>query len=316
MPERPTFFIAGAPRSGTTSLYNYLGQHPDIAMSAQKEPAYFHFRAPQPNYDELAETYGQDRKGESLRRYKRSFSRAVIDDRAYASLWDEKPYANARGDASPTYMYHSDALRLIREKAPNAKIVLLLRNPVDRADSQYLQYLRHGVETIYDFETAIAQEPIDVDDYWWGERRYLRLGRYAGPVEDCAHIFGEDNVLILLREEFESQPILTVSHVVEFLGLPPFGRFDDSIRHNRGFVPKPTISVRAVRGEGPVKRYGRKLVPASIRRRLYHGLMTREVMTPPLLLASTRERLNDFFRSDVRRLEQLTGLDLSIWLDD
>lgn len=315
MPGRPTFFIAAAPRSGTTSLYSYLGQHPDIAMSAQKEPAYYHFRSLQPNFDELAELYGSDRKSESLRRYKRSLSQAVIDPDAYSGLWDHHPDAADRGDASPTYLYHFDALRLIREEIPQAKFVLLLRNPVDRAYSQYLQYLRHGIETDYDFETAIAQEPTDVNNYWWGERRYLRLGQYAEHVEDCIRLFGEDNLLIILREEFESQPGESVDQVLSFLGRAPFDGFDDSIRHNRAFVPQPSLSVRAARTRGPAKRLGRLLVPASVRTRLFHRIMTRRVMTPPPLLASTRARLNSFFHSDVRRLEQLINRDLAIWTE-
>ena len=315
MPGRPTFFIAAAPRSGTTSLYSYLGQHPDIAMSAQKEPAYFHYRRLQPNFGELAEIYGSDRKSESLRRHKRSISQAVVDPDAYSSLWDHHPDAVARGDATPTYMYHLDALNLIQEEIPQAKLVLLLRNPIDRAYSQYLQYLRHGIETIYDFEAALDQEPIEVNDYWWGERRYLRLGKYAEHVENCIRLFGQDNLLILMTEELESHPTTTVGKAVGFLGLTPFDGFDDSIRHKRAFVPRPSLSVRAVRTLGPAKRLGRLFIPASMRTRLYHRVMTRRAIAPPPLLASTRNRLNLYFRSDIHELEQLINRDLSNWLE-
>ena len=315
MPGRPTFFIAAAPRSGTTSLYNYLGQHPDIAMSAQKEPAYYHFRCAQPNFDDLADIYGSDRKDESIRRHKRSLRQAVTDHDAYSRLWDHRPDATARGDASPTYLYHLDALRLIREEVAQAKLILLLRNPIERAYSQYLQYLRHGIETIYDFEAATAQEPAEANEYWWGERRYLRLGRYSEHVEQCTAVFGEDNLLILLSEEFELRPAATVDQVLRFLGLPDAG-FDDSVRHNRGFVPHPTLSVRAARAQGPAKRFGRLLLPASVRKRLYHRAMTRRVMTPPPLLASTRARLSDFFQDDVRQLEHLINRDLASWLEE
>lgn len=310
----PDFFIAGAPRTGTTSLYAYLAQHPEIALSAVKEPAHYHFRTPQPDFELLATRYGDRRERESRRRYQRARARAVIDPVAYSGLWLESSAKNVRGEATPTYMYHADALRLIKSEVPYAKLILILRNPVERAYSQYLQYLRLGVETIYEFDLALAQEPFEVDDYWWGERKYLRQGKYSAHVERCLDLFGAENVLVLLHDNLAAETRQTVERVIAFLNVSPPSHLDISMRRNRSIVPQPTLAVRLARSQGPLKVAVRRLVPSGLRRRLYHGAMNRSISTPPPLVPQTRERLTAFFAADIRRLEEILGQRLTQWL--
>lgn len=313
---QPDFFLAAAPRSGTTSLFNYLLQHPQIAMSHKKEPAYFHFAYPRPDFEELARQHGPGHLAQSIAHYDRTRSGAVTEQNEYESLWPEPDSARTRGEATPTYMYDTNALDLIRESNPSAKLILLLRNPVDRAYSQYLQYLRHGFESIYDFEEALEQEPVEIETFWWGQRRYRRMGLYAAHVERCMSLFPDGNVGVFLYEDLVALPHRTVEAIVRFLGIDDPFTFDTSAHYKAAFVPAPGVAVRMAHSDGVLKRTARTLLPSRLRNRMYRHLVYRQSIDPPALQPETRRSLIEFFLPDVVRLERLLGRELSSWKTD
>jgi hypothetical protein len=313
---QPDFFLAAAPRSGTTSVFNYLLQHPRIAMSRKKEPAYFHFAYPRPDFAELAREHGPGHLSESIGHYDRTRSVAVTEQQEYDNLWPEQDSASILGEATPTYMYDANALDLIRKSNPTAKLILLLRNPVDRAYSQYLQYLRHGFESIYHFEEALKQEPVEIEAFWWGQRRYRRMGLYAAHVERCMNSFADGNVGVFLYEDLAVRPHRTVEAIVRFLGIDDPFAFDTSAQYKAAFVPAPSFAVRMAHSEGVLKRTARTLLPSRLRNRVYRHLVYRQSIDPPALQPETRRALIDFFLPDVVRLEGLLGRELSSWKAD
>lgn len=309
----PDFVIAGAPRCGTTSLYSYLQQQPGIRMSRKKEPAHFHFAYPRPDFERLAQIHGNKHLGESITHYERTMRNAVLDPILYDELWPDS--SGLRGEATPTYLFDSNALEILRRESPQTKLILLLRNPVDRAYSQYLQYRRNGFEEYPTFEEALSHEPADIDTFWWGKRRYLRLGLYARPVENCLRLFG-GNVAILFHEEMQNAPSALVARVLSFLEVDPLSEVDTSDRHNTAFVPSDSSIVRLVQSGGVLRSLVSKFLPQGSRRRLYHYIMQHNARTPPPCELETRRRLRQFFEADIRQLERLVNRDLSLWTEE
>jgi hypothetical protein len=308
----PDFVIAGAPRSGTTSLYSYLRQHPSIQMSRKKEPAHFHFLYPRPDFERLALRHGNEHLAESITHYDRTMRNAVVDRNLYEQLWSHSP--GLRGEATPTYLFDSNALENLRRVSPQSKLILLLRNPVDRAYSQYLQYRRNGFEEYPSFEQALRHEPADIETFWWGKRRYLRLGLYARPVENCLRLFG-GNVAIHFYEDMQSGPGALVAKVLSFLEVDPVGEIDTSYRHKTAFVAGNGSMVRLVQSGGVLRGLARKFLPQETRRRFYHYIMQHNAKIPPPFDQKTRRRLTQFFEADVRQLERLVDRDLSLWTE-
>lgn len=310
----PDFLIVGAPRSGTTSLYNYLAQHPHLQMSRQKEPAFFHFLDSPPDFRKMAERYSTRLLKESIDRYQRARRLAVIDEGSYSRMWSREPAIRMRGEATPTYLFDPAARDQIQKRLSNPKVLILLRNPIDRAYSQYLQYLRLGIETHYDFADALDQEPIEASDFWWGSRRYVRIGLYADYVEKYVAAHGSSHVRVFLYEDLVERPNTMLQQIFEFLDVDPSAEIDTSEWHKRAFVPNPRLAVRLVTSQRSWKRSVRRLMPARLRGGLYQRVLGRQQIEPPVLSPEVRARLMATFEADILRLQDLLDRDLSSWL--
>src|SRR5918997_468574 len=154
----PNFLIIGAMKSGTTALYYYLEQHPQIYMSPVKEPNFF--------------CSGGQEGWES---------KSVTRIRAYQYLFKDVSDEKAIGEASHCYLYEPQAVARIQEHLPDAKLVAILRNPVDRAYSHFLHMVRNGTEPLTDFGQALEEEEIRADPH----RRfqdYIGRGLYYGQL--------------------------------------------------------------------------------------------------------------------------------------
>jgi hypothetical protein len=207
----PNFLIVGEAKCGTTSLYDDIVQHPLVLEAAKKEVHFFDLRF---------------RRG--LDWYKAQFPLA----------WRMRSGASAprrfqTGEASPYYMYHPHAPARIKEAVPHVKLIAMLRNPVERAYSQYQHEFRKGRETLATFEEAVAREPERVRGelermladprYNSVEHRrhsYVARGIYVDPLERLQRLFGPEALLVLKSEEYFSAPQLTLERVFKFLELP------------------------------------------------------------------------------------------------
>jgi hypothetical protein len=197
----PDFLILGAQKAGTTALYEYLYRHPAISGPSWKEVSFF------------------DRhwwRGE--RWYRGHFPRG-----ATAPV----------GEASPSYLFHPQAPERVRSLVPDARLIAILRNPVDRAFSHYQHERALGREPL-SFEDALAAEeqrtrgevermtadPRYFSHAWWNWT-YRARGLYAEQLERWYDVFPRGQVLVLLNEELDAQPAETYARVLEFLGAPP-----------------------------------------------------------------------------------------------
>lgn len=216
----PNFFIVGAAKSGTTSLWQYLRQHPDIFMPsdiAWKEPSYY------------CETYG------------------IEDYALYLSLFKEAGTQKKIGEASTAYLSSPESAGRIRKAVPDAKIIIMLRNPVDRAYSLYKWMHRYGYEKLTPFEAALNAEVQSrkdnetfVKEYsrkggpaYYRDFLYFSSGLYYEQVKLYYSLFPASQVTVIILEEFAERTLESVRNIYRFLDVDP--NFTPEIKiHNEG----------------------------------------------------------------------------------
>ena len=181
----PDFFVIGAPKAGTTALHVALARHPQIFMSRVKEPKYFLTDGPPP---------ARGGPGDA-----RTFREYVWRRADYEALFAEAPTGSLRGESTSLYLHDPQALRRMRDEVPSAKLIALLRDPVERAHSNWTHLRSAGLEPEADFLRACDLELQRADAGWAPFWQYLDLGRYGGQFRALYDLFARDQVL-LLRE--------------------------------------------------------------------------------------------------------------------
>jgi len=202
----PTFIIAGAAKAGTTSIYHYLKAHPQVFMSPIKEPSHFcsdiDIRLFTPAYKR---TFFQDYKRQIDSNKRISAQIARIEEREYYTrLFREAGQAEAIGECSTLYLPSSCAARQIRAAIPKAKIVLILRNPIDRAYSHYLMDVRIGYET-GTFRDALEKDLREPIRAVGRARLYVEFGLYHEQVSRYAQVFGPTQLKVFLHEDLKDR---------------------------------------------------------------------------------------------------------------
>jgi Sulfotransferase family len=293
----PNFLIIGAAKAATTSLYDYLKDHPDIYMSPVKEPRFFALEG-NPKLDRLREA-GLD---DSVWRG------SVTEIDAYRALFDGAGGAIAIGEASPIYLaWSAHSARTIRRHVPEAKLIACLRDPVDRAFSHYCHNLKIGAEHRTRFEEVLGSHDAV-------RMIYLAPGLYHRDLSNFYEQFPREQILVCFFEEIGNDPGAVLDRIFRFLGVDPDFR-PTLARHNAGkqtFYRENWLSKTLPSG-GVVGSYLRGVVPRGVKRRLAATLL-KPVEFRPTLSAATRRELVDFYRDDVLRLQGLLGRDLSAWL--
>jgi len=290
MNPRPDFFIVGAPKCGTTALFRYLGAHPGVFTPERKEPHYFC-----PDLGQWGGTVA------SLAEYEALFSSA-------------QPH-ELTGEASVFYLYSSVAIANIMAHNGAAKIIVMLRNPVEAARSMHAYQLQYEQEDVGDFEQAWRLQKRRLEGQRlpprWPHPHHMQYGAlycYAPQMRRVLAQVPRNQYLILLSEEFFADPSRQFARVLEFLGLPP-----DPTRTVFP-VENQTMGVRS----GHLDRLLRH-PPRALRmlRRVAHALslhpgrqlqrLNRVEGKKPAIRDAFREELEQYFSDDVAELEQLLG---------
>ncbi len=309
----PSFIVLGAVKAGTTSLYNYLGQHPEIEMSDWNWPRYFHIADGPPDFESLAARYGEDHLADSEGRYSMMIPERIPREmQQYESLW--KDNAKIRGEVSPTYIHDASVCASIASRAPDTKLLIVLRAPVERAYSHFVMDRRRGWESIEDFGEALDSEPDDADDFWWGRRHYIRHGLYAESVKQYLQTFPRDQVRIMFYDDLVSNSALYLKRIFEFLEVDPSFVVDTSKRHNKGLVRNNTMLTRLLYANFPGREWLKKRISDQARTVVSKTLTKTTHSAASPLTADLRARLVSRFRDDVRELESLVDRDLSSWV--
>jgi hypothetical protein len=266
----PNFFIAGTMRSGTTSLTRYLDAHPEAFIAPQKEIHYFDL-----NYSRGIDWYRQQ----------------------FSNVGGEI----AVGDATPSYMYLEEAVARMSETVPGARVIALLRHPVDRAYSHYWLRRTLGAEE-KDFTEAVREEDKRIA---LGDPRrecpYLDMSRYVHQLRRLTRHFPRDAVHVVIFEELKRGPEAAYKEVCEFLGVDA-----EFVPANLGQVVNASVSYRSRR-----LRQMRHTMPRPVWR-VVGRINTRRASYPPLD-PELRAELAGRFTEDNSELASWLGRDLSLW---
>lgn len=295
----PTFLIIGAAKAGTSSLYHYLQQHPEIFMSPLKEPRFFTFEDRAPRFSGPLTLMN---------------STSVTDLAAYRALFDGVRGEKAIGEASAIYLYYYETTpERIQRHVPDAKLIVMLRNPVERAYSSFVYLVAEGYETL-DFERALEEEERRILDHWAPMFHYVRRGRYLAQVRRYLEVFGANQVGIFLYEDFARDPGDVVRDIFRFLGVQHTYTPDLSVRYNVSGIPRYRLLHAALRHLRRAKPFFPPAVSEPVSR-IASTLRRRTLVAPPPMSTETRKRLRELYMPDVLGLQDLIGRDLSRWLE-
>ena len=293
MTTLPNFFVIGAAKSGTTSLYTYLREHPQVFMSPVKEPNFF-------SWGMSGETPPPGFRGTVIR-----------DLGSYRDLFKDVTDETAIGEASPSYMRELETADRIRRRVPEAKLIAILRDPIERAYSGFLMFRRNGREPISRFDEAIeAEQRRQLTD-----RGYLERSRYVPQLRPYIEHFPSEQLQVHLYDDLRADAPGVVREICSFLGVDTDFRPDTSRRHN------PAGSFRSLPMQrfmddlpGPILSTAERIAPRRVRQRVYWTLRAWNTRPQPQLSVGTRERLLPLVRDDVLELQDLIDRDLSSWL--
>jgi hypothetical protein len=294
----PNFLIIGAAKSGTTSLHQYLRQHPEIYMSALKETNFFAFKGERPDFG------GPD--GDVFNRD------CVYRIEDYVRLFEGRTDEIAIGEVSPRYLGAEGAAARIKRRIPEVKLIAILRDPAERAFSAFSMRRRDGWEPCATLEEAIADEPRRIAERW-GSGVYARHGFYAALLQPYFELFGRDQIRVYLYDDLVAAPDLLFENLFEFLGVDRRFRPVTSQRLNvSGVIKNPVLRMIWTRTH-PLQKTIRPLLPKAAREGVSRFFTGREKVRLPFP-PEQRQRLIDRYRDDIRQLEELIGRDLSGWL--
>jgi len=300
----PNLLIVGTAKGGTTALHYALDQHPQVYMSKKKEPGYFVWPEEELQFINNGKLITQPR-----------FLVNHLEE--YLHLFKDGRDKKIRGESSTTYLFfYEKAIANIKRIHPapeEVKIVIALRNPVDRAFSQYMHKLRDGAESL-SFEEALEKEQWRKENNWHFDYQYVERGMYYNQVK--AYLENFLSTKIYLSEDLRSDPAGLVNSLEDFLeiDLAPLD-FGDEL--NVSGEPKVEVLNKFLKKKNPLKSFLGKLLPKDVRRKarlkvqstVYKYNLEKKEMNP-----ETRERLKNIFREDILKLQDLIKRDLSNWI--
>lgn len=303
----PDFLIAGAPKAGSTALHAALVQHPQLFLSSPKEPKYFLTDGCPPSPDTQRGPGDAHSAQEWIWRRDR-----------YERLFDPAPAGTLRGESTPFYLWDTAAHARIAATIPDVRLIVVIRDPVDRAYSNWTHLWADGLEPESDFLTACNLEEDRAAAGYAPFWRYLGLGRYGEQLASLFEHVGREQVYVVRYRELIDAPAQTLDGIATFLGV------------DAGVVTSiPGSNVTAWAGHGAVNSGLRLLVRggASLGRHV-DPRVWRQVQRPllaalqrgpghrPSLPVEVRRELVARVRDDVGLLEDVLGRSFQDWLGD
>jgi hypothetical protein len=301
----PNFFVIGAPKCGTTALYHSLKQHPEIFMSRIKEPHYFLFGGREPGVS--------DKPGGMHYRQV-----AVWRPEKYLNLFEGSEGSRAVGEASTSSIRHPEVARRIHANIPDAKIIAILRQPAERAYSHFLYMVKTADEPAATFQEALDEEEMRREQGWLSGLFHKSNGYYYRQLSAYYDLFPRNQIRVYIYDDWNAAPGEVLADMFAFLGVDT-GFRPTSGRHNTTVVPRlRKLNQLAMQPEVIDRKLGR-LATSFVRRAcrsVVRTLNTRfNLVAPPPLDPSVRNRLTLDYSDDIRQLQELIGRDLSHWLE-
>lgn len=295
----PSFLVIGAAKSGTYTLNEYFARHPQVFMSPNKEPHFFAFGG---SFDD-----GQAGSCQPAHTWVNSLEE-------YLQLFADTGEARMAGECSVSYLYWPGTAERIHQFNPNMRLIVSLRDPVDRAYSSFNYAKGYGIEPLKAISEGFQAERERIQKNQSILLRYCDLGLYSAQLARFYNVFPADQIKVILFEDLVSDPILTVRELYKFIGVIPDIELDPNVHANITRVPDDTNPLhRFINSEHWVRSTVRKIFPMRIRQELRNTARKAFSKRPPQLDADQRRQFVGLFDDDIRKLEKLIGRDLSAW---
>ena len=284
MERWPNFFIVGAPKAGTTSIYEYIKNHPQIFMSSIKEPNYFSINILNEN-DQL---------------------KPIRNKKKYLDLFKNIKNEKIIGEASPFYLSDHDAPKLIHDVSPTAKILIIIRDPVEREFSHFLMHYAAG-ETVRTFHDQLQ---IEIKNHQTSSEYFaLKHGMYYENVKRYLDIFDKNQVKIIIFEEFIRNTEKSLQSLFDFLNIDLSIPENVDQVYNQFALPRNQISSSIIRNQ-TIKKIVKNILPRRTSISIYETFFVKKGYKKPDMKNEDMERLVRFYQNDVEKIKKLLGREL------
>ena len=297
--KKPNFLIIGAMKAATTSLYAYLKEHPEIYLPSLKEPMFFN-------------NIETDNKKIIL---KGRAKKKITSFKKYYDLFQNVNNEIAIGEASPGYLYNSNCAKLINEHlGGSTKIIVIIRQPVNRAYSNFLHARRSGKEDINEFTIAINEEANRIENNWSPLYHYINQGYYYTQLKKYYEIFPRNNIKVVLFSELTKNKNKCLKEICEFLNVNENFNFSKEKKTNVSGIPKGLLGWFIMK----LRYYSLlpNIVYSDILPKSFISFISKIIYKKPEKLNKKliNELTNKYYKNDILKLEQLISKDLSHWL--
>lgn len=291
----PNFLIVGVQKAGTTSIYNYLDQHPQVYMSPVKETNFL-----EKDWETIDPTTIKNKHN------------GIYTFEQYCQLFEGVKDEIAIGEASPNYLFHyRDSAERIQHYVPGAKLIAILRNPADRAYSDYLMHVRD----------AVNYRPLSEQIKFSAHKSFmLRKGFYYEPIAYYFEKFGRENLKICLYDDLCQSPTEFMQDIYQFLGVDPNFSPNMAFKAQVAQVPKNQAVNELLRKQNPIRSSAatilKYLLPLETRQKIRAALiqLNSQDKDKASFSPEDRQQLVDLYREDILKLQDLIDRNLSAWL--
>lgn len=292
-------------------MYHYMAQHPEVYLPPIKETN--HFAASDISEKDFLKSYAQD-VNIDLDKYIKSGMKETIHiahvnaDHHYEALFSKVDKEKAIGEISNSYMICPSSAESIHRFNPEAKILVVLRNPIRRAWSQFLMNLREAKSDADNFIQELEHDHSQNPKGWGVNHQYLELGKYTQQLKRYLDLFGKDRVLPIFFEDYKNNPEEILSSACRFLKIDDTFQFDFSEKSNASALPRNAGLNRFLVNSG-ILSTAKKLIPKPLRQKFSAALYSDKNM--PTLQEADAKWLCSYYQDDVGQLSELLGKDIT-----
>ena len=276
----PNFFIVGTPKSGTTSLFHYLQEHPEVFLPELKEPHFF-------SCPEVKNTY---------------YKTKIVDSKEeYLDLYQERESYKAVGDLSSSYLFNKETPKRIHQFNPYAKIIIVLRNPVERALSHYLMDVNLGY-----INASLSKVINNKDTFKQHYQEYIELGFYEQQIRAYTKQFPDSQIKVVLSDTLYANTAETLKDIYSFINVSTTFITDFETVHNSYTVPRFKALKSLVQSDGL-----KKMIPSGLKSGLKSLIYKTNAEKPKLEVE--KNLLREIYKKSIVETETLINQDLSSW---
>tara|TARA_B100000900_G_C20503110_1_gene684650 strand:- start:208 stop:1053 length:846 start_codon:yes stop_codon:yes gene_type:complete len=273
-------FIVGAPKAGTTSLHYYLGNHANVSMSTVKEPNFFSSK-------EVSSLYYD--------------SKSIDNTKNYHSLFSENK--KIMGEASVSYLFYEDVPKRIHDYNEDAKVIIMLRDPLERALSHYLMDCRLGFCNL-SLEDIISNK----EKYPQFFQQFIELGLYNSQLERYLSVFGKDRVKIIFYSDFKIRTAQIMNEVTDFLDIE---KLDIDFAIQNPFLSPSSSLVSFLYKFNWIRKSVKFLLSKKSLELVKKRVFLKK--NKPIFSNKLKSKIRAFYLADIEKLESLLEIDLSRW---